>query len=77
MGHQYLHGFMTMLSSFRNQESQYLRPLLTRASLTLAAELQVPSAWMARRQRQQKAGELVGGWLEDVEAHDEDGIMGS
>lgn len=43
MGHKYLHGFMTLLSSFRGQESEYLQPLLTRATKTLAAELQVPA----------------------------------
>lgn len=43
VGHQYLHGFMTLLSSFRNQESQYLQPLLAKASKILAAELTVPA----------------------------------
>lgn len=42
LGHNFLHGFMTILASFRNQESQYLRPLLARAAKTLAAELQTP-----------------------------------
>lgn len=41
-GHNFLHGFMKLLASFRNQESQYLQPLLQRAAKTLAAELQVP-----------------------------------
>lgn len=34
---------MTLLSSFRNQESRYLQPLLAKASKTLAAELSVPA----------------------------------
>ncbi|KAG9253159.1 uncharacterized protein F5Z01DRAFT_176075 [Emericellopsis atlantica] len=42
MGHQYLHGFMRVLSSFRNRESEYLQPLLARATKTLTAELSVP-----------------------------------
>lgn len=33
---------MKLLASFRNQESQYLKPLVQRATKTLAAELQVP-----------------------------------
>lgn len=41
-GHNFLHGFMKVLASFRYQESQYLQPLLQRAAKTLAAELQVP-----------------------------------
>lgn len=35
---------MTLLSSFRNQESEYLQPLLAKASKTLAAELSVPAS---------------------------------
>lgn len=42
-GHAYLHGFMTVLATFRNRESEYLQPLLARASTTLAAELSVPA----------------------------------
>lgn len=34
---------MTLLSSFRNQESEYLQPLLAKASMTIAAELSVPA----------------------------------
>lgn len=41
-GHNFLHGFMKVLASFRYQESQYLQPLLQRAAKNLAAELQVP-----------------------------------
>lgn len=42
MGHNFLHGFMKLLACFRNQESQYLQPLLQRAAKNIAAELQVP-----------------------------------
>ncbi|KAI6777999.1 amylase cluster transcriptional regulator AmyR [Emericellopsis cladophorae] len=41
-GHQYLHGFIRVLSSFRNRESESLQPLLARATKTLTAELSVP-----------------------------------
>lgn len=41
-GHNHLHGFMTLLACFRNQESQYLQPLLQRAAKNLAAEIRVP-----------------------------------
>lgn len=77
MGHQYLHGFMTLLSSFRNQESEYLQPLLAKASRTLAAELSVPAALSSPT----RIDELVGNWrdevLEDTDIQQRHGIVSS
>lgn len=70
MGHGYLHGFMTMLSCFRNQESEYLQPLLARASTTLAAELHVPAMLMAAppEEEEEESGleDMIRRWEEDV-----------
>lgn len=38
-GHNFLHSIMTVLASFRNQESRYLQPLVARASKILSAGL--------------------------------------
>lgn len=71
MGYSYLHGFMTLLSSFRNQESEYLQPLLARASRTLAAELHVPAMLMPPPLSEDESstdsfGEMIRRWEEDV-----------
>jgi hypothetical protein len=74
LGHGYLHGFMTVLSSFRNQESEYLQPLLARASKTLAAELHVPAMLMPpppppppeEGSSTDGFGEMIRRWEEDV-----------
>lgn len=39
-----LHNFMLFLSNFRNHESQYLQPLMMKASSILAARIQPASS---------------------------------
>ena len=41
-GHNMLHGFMRLLAGFRNKESLYLQPLLSKAASILAAAMPVP-----------------------------------
>ena len=53
---------MTLLSSFRNQESEYLQPLLAKASITIAAELSVPAALPSTRD----FDEFIETWGEEV-----------
>lgn len=38
-----LHSFMRLLVGFRNQESRYLQPLLSKATTILAAGMAVPT----------------------------------
>lgn len=42
LGNGFLHSFMGLLANFRNQESQYFRPLMDRASEGLDTAASLP-----------------------------------
>lgn len=54
-----LNNFMVFLAGFRNHESQYLRPLVQKASTVLAARLH-PASFPTAVEEQMKDQEILG-----------------